>query len=100
MKRDHPIRQLLDWLADGGTLSDDDLDELGLPATENREAIERAIRDSADTIAMHRRDGRRDLARRVIPGAVLQLDAMLSPGDPGDEPLDVPGLLAQIPRRN
>lgn len=73
--RDHPIRQLLDWLAAGGELTDDDLAELPLRAAVDRVDVEHKIRTAANELALMRRSGRgrshvqalaRDLAQDVI----------------------------------
>jgi hypothetical protein len=98
-----PIRDLLDRLAMGDRLTDEDLADLDLDDGVDRNAIEQRIREAATEIRTLRSDDTRQAARMVARDTVNELAALV---DPGREPPPVPGavdhpalLAAQIPRR-
>jgi hypothetical protein len=97
ISRNHPVRQLLDWLNDGGALSDEDLAELDLPADVDRDAVEQLVRSTAATIGEHRRAGRRDLARLATREASAEISTLLQPDEDHDD-FDVLTVVAKIPR--
>lgn len=99
--RNHPVRQLLDHLTIGGTLTSEDLQEIRFPDDVDRAPIDQAIRAAAGRIAELRAAGERGLARRHAAEAAHEIIAAAGAALPKQReyPDDPAGLAALMPRR-
>jgi hypothetical protein len=92
------IKDLLGWLASGGTLRDEDLVELDLEIVD-REAVEKRVREAAEQITTARRAGLRGDARTIARDTANELAvALRGEQEPAPTREEIDALIAGVHR--